>query len=184
MRFRIDTIKEGGLQLDSTIPWEELPILAEIAASGDCQFLQGVRVQARAQLVGDLVEVAGEVDTSGRFQCGGCLQDYEAPLRTRFELTYARQLPKIEEVDSGDEVETTAEDLGIILFQGDEVELDEAVQEQIVMILPVRRRCQDNCKGLCSRCGADLNQGDCGCDRSGINLKFAALKDFKIDKSS
>lgn len=184
MRFRIESIKDGGLELDSTIPWEDLSILAEISASGDCRFLQGVRVRVRAQLVGDLVEVAGKVETAARFQCGGCLQDYEAALCAHFEVTYARHLPKIEEAEVGDEVEVTAEDLGVVLFQGDEIELDEAVQEQIAMILPVRRRCRESCKGLCSRCGTDLNQGECGCDRGNINLKFAALKDFKVDKSS
>ena len=182
MRFRIDAIKDGGLVLESSIPCEDLPMLAEIVSSGDCEFLTPVQVSIRAQLVGELVEVDGTVSTTAKLQCGGCLQDYEEVLQSHFDLTYARELPAVEDDDSGEDVELTAEDLGIILFHGDDIDLTVAIQEQVAMMLPVRRRCQSSCKGLCSLCGADLNAGECGCARGSGSLKFSALKDFKLDK--
>jgi uncharacterized protein len=184
MRFRVDAIKEGGLFLESAIPWEDLPILADIVDAKDCVFLSPVQVSLRAQLVGTLIEVEGTLATSARFECGGCLKDYVAPLECRFELTFARELPQVEDDDSGEPLEVNPEELGIMLFHGDEIDLTEAIQEQVAMALPIRRRCQANCKGLCSQCGADLNAGECGCSQSNISLKFAALKDFKVDKSS
>lgn len=184
MQFRVDAIKDGGLVLESSIASQDLPMLAEIVSSGECEFLAPVQVAVRAQLVGELIEVDGSVATRGRFQCGGCLREYEEELRSWFALTYARELPSIEDDDSGEAVELTAEDLGIILYHGDEIDLTEAVQEQVAMALPVRRRCQDDCKGLCSQCGVDLNTEECGCNRGNISLKFSALKDFKVDKSS
>jgi len=40
------------------------------------------------------------------------------------------------------------------------------------------------CRGLCSRCGADLNAGDCDCRQEVFNIKFAALKNVKLDKNN
>lgn len=184
MRFRIDAIKDDGLILESAIPWDDLPMLVEIASSGDCEFLAPVTLRARAQLVGELVEINGTLATRAQFQCGGCLQDYQEDLVSRFDLTFARELPVVEDDESGEEVELTSDDLGITLFHGDEIDLAESIQEQVAMSLPVRRRCQSDCKGLCSNCGADLNAGDCGCPRTNVSLKFAVLKDFKVDKPS
>lgn len=184
MRFRIDEIKDDGLILESSTPWDDLPILVEIASSGDCEFFGPVRLQARAQRVGEMVEIDGTLAIPVKFQCGGCLREYREDLVCRFDLTFARELPVVEDEDSGEEAELTSEDLGITLFHGDEIDLAESIQEQVAISLPVRRRCQPECKGLCSNCGADLNAADCGCSRTNINLKFAALKDFKVDKSS
>ena len=52
-------------------------------------------------------------------------------------------------------------------YSGDEIELDDFVRETLVMNMPGKVLCSEDCKGLCSKCGADLNLGDCGCDRSG-----------------
>jgi len=52
-------------------------------------------------------------------------------------------------------------------YSGDEIELDDYVRETLVMNMPGKVLCSEDCKGLCSKCGADLNLGDCGCDRSG-----------------
>ena len=52
-------------------------------------------------------------------------------------------------------------------YSGDEIELDDFVRETLVMNMPGKVLCSEDCKGLCSKCGADLNLGDCGCDKSG-----------------
>ena len=52
-------------------------------------------------------------------------------------------------------------------YSGDEIELDDFVRETLVMNMPGKVLCSEDCKGLCSKCGADLNLGDCGCEKSG-----------------
>ena len=52
-------------------------------------------------------------------------------------------------------------------YSGDEIELDDFIRETIVMNMPGKVLCSEDCKGLCSKCGADLNLGDCGCEKSG-----------------
>ena len=70
----------------------------------------------------------------------------------------------------------------MIQFNGTERDLREAIQEEVVRVLPMRALCHENCKGHCPRCGADLNLGGCGCDRKFVNLQFAVLKGLKLDK--
>ena len=74
------------------------------------------------------------------------------------------------------EIELGAEEIGLILFHGEEIDLRDAVQEDVLMAVPMKTLCRPECKGLCPQCGADLNQGDCGCERKIINPKFAGAE--------
>ena len=82
----------------------------------------------------------------------------------------------------GEEVELSAEEMGLIPFAGEEIDLREALQEQFIMALPQRALCREACKGLCPHCGADLNRVSCGCEPPAFNSRFDALKSFKADK--
>jgi uncharacterized protein len=50
------------------------------------------------------------------------------------------------------------------------------------MGLPLQPLCRRECKGLCPQCGANLNEGECGCGSPDFSIKFATLKGFKVDK--
>jgi uncharacterized protein len=75
-----------------------------------------------------------------------------------------------------DDLELSREDLEDFHFEGDSIDLTEILREQIVLALPMYPRCKEDCRGLCSVCGANLNLGECGCDRSEIDPRWAALK--------
>jgi len=182
LRVRIEDIKEEGLDLASEEAVESLPGLVEAAAEEDCVFVAPLRTQLRVIRVGDMVEIEGSVESRLRFSCGRCLGEFEEPLLSRFALTYARELPEVVDEAEGGEVELSAEEMGLSLFHGDEIDLAEAIAEQVVMALPMRPLCQENCRGLCPECGANLNEIDCGCVRPTFNAKFAALKDLKLEK--
>ena len=57
------------------------------------------------------------------------------------------------------------------------LDLDELVGEDIFLAMPSRYLCREDCKGLCSICGADLNLGDCGCNKP-KDPRWDALKDY------
>ncbi len=182
MRLRVDDIKENGLLLEFSEPPEDFPALAELTAEEEgIAFLAPLQIRLRAIRVQELVEVEGSLDTRLRYPCSRCLQAFEAPLAVSFDLTYARDIP--EAIDSEDEegIELTPEDLGLIPFQGEEIDLREGLQEQVVMALPLQPLCNVSCRGLCPHCGADLNRKPCGCTPPVFGNKFAALKDLKVE---
>lgn len=182
MIIQVEKIKDDGLSLAFEEGLEAFPMLADIAGAGECEFIAPFTTRLRAIRAHDMVEVEGEVSTRVRLCCSRCLDPFEAPLVASFALTYTEELPQVADEEGAEEVEIDADEMGLILFHGDEIDLRQAVEEQVVLALPLRPLCREKCKGLCARCGADLNEGECGCDRSDFNIKFAALKDFKVEK--
>jgi uncharacterized protein len=67
-------------------------------------------------------------------------------------------------------------------YSGKVIDLSGALREQILLAIPPSPVCEEACKGLCPQCGKDLNQGDCGCERTMIDPRWAALKDMKVQK--
>ena len=62
-----------------------------------------------------------------------------------------------------------------------QLDLDDFCYPDIVMSLPTKLLCKENCKGLCSVCGKDLNEGDCGCTVKEIDPRLAALAELLKD---
>ena len=182
MHVRIDAIKEEGLVLKYSEPLTLFPVLLEMSEEGECRFPEPVETELRLFRVDEMVEVAGTVRTQIEVSCSRCLRVFTAPLQASFEVTFARELPTVTDEESGEEVELSAEEMGVVPFHGEEIDLRDAVQEQVVIAMPLQPLCDRGCKGLCPHCGANLNAGDCGCAPKAFDNRFAALKDFKVEK--
>lgn len=182
MRIRTKDLKEGKLRIIFEQPPETFPVLAEMAASGAYEFPVLIKASLRAQQIDDIVEIAGNVSTVVRLDCGRCLQSFEMPLESQFELTYNHiDAPSEPSGFDDEEIELTAEDMGLINYQGEEINLDNEIQEQVILALPFKALCRTTCKGLCPSCGADLNTAACKCKRSPAGGKFDALKNLKLE---
>ena len=66
-------------------------------------------------------------------------------------------------------------------FDGKTIDLDPIIREQVLLALPVSVLCREDCKGLCTVCGEDLNEKDCGCERKVVDVRLAKLKDIKLN---
>jgi uncharacterized protein len=64
------------------------------------------------------------------------------------------------------------------VFDGEAIDVDEIVKEQILLAVPTRMLCREDCKGICPECGADKNTGECNCVTDEIDPRWAALKDL------
>ena len=181
MRIRTEDLKAGELRLKFEERPETFDILAEMAADGICEFPAPLNAALRARLIGDMVEIDGSFSTAVRLDCARCLQSFEMPLTSSFALTYRRKEPAAEQGDANpEELELTSEDIGLIYYQGEEINIDNEIQEQVVLAFPIRALCKPDCRGLCPACGADLNSAECGCDRLPPSKKFAVLKNLKL----
>ena len=74
------------------------------------------------------------------------------------------------------------DDVDFAPFEGDEIDLGELFREQILLAIPMTPLCREECKGLCPVCGADLNAGECSCERGEIDPRWSALADLKDKK--
>jgi uncharacterized protein len=178
LKIRVEDTKKKRVELSEEEPAEHYPSLAEVEAAGEATFTAPVSVELSAAWEFDHVRVSGHVDTAVRLACSRCLKDYEIPLSSDFTIFYTES--KGEELD--EEVELSDQALISASYTGEEIDLDPEIAEQVMLEVPYKPLCTEECLGLCPQCGADLNAGECGCDRGGINLKMAALKKIKIEK--
>lgn len=178
MRIHIDQIKDVGLWLDFEEKPETFPVLADMIRKNECKFLAPIRARLKTIRVADIVEVEGNIETSVRLTCGRCLKEFETILESRFALSYTPEVAGASDESQESEVELNAEDLGLIYFRGKEIDLHPGIQEQVVMAFPMQPLCGEGCRGLCPKCGKNLDNGDCGCDRAHFDNPFAILQNL------
>jgi uncharacterized protein len=121
------------------------------------------------------IEVTGSIRATVALPCARCLKECTVPIVSEFKEYFI--LPRYAPTD--EDIELGRDDLDVSFLPAEGVELSDIVEEQMWLNIPMKPLCNTDCKGLCSICGADLNSGECGCDRSVSDPRFAALKDFK-----
>ena len=66
-------------------------------------------------------------------------------------------------------------------YEGEQLDLSEAFFDNLFLEMPMTTVCSESCKGLCPICGADLNRGQCGCQKQKIDARFSALESLLND---
>lgn len=182
MLIRLKDIKDQGLSLEFAEDAQSFPAVVELFADQEIEILQPISTRLRATRVGDMVEVQGHSTTRVKLPCSRCLSALEVPVEANYELTFVKQLPPVTVEEDAEEVELSAEEMGLVEFHGEEIDLREAIQEQVILALPLRALCDEACRGLCPQCGANLNETGCQCPPSEFRNKFSILKEFKPEK--
>jgi uncharacterized protein len=182
LRIHTEGLKESRLALEFEQNADVFPVLRELIRQRECDFTAPIRIRLKAARIGELVEVEGHLETRLRQACGRCLTEFDGPLATDFAFTYAREAHGLTAGDAPAEGRAAAEEAGLMGFRGEEIDLTEGIQEQVVLCLPLRPLCREDCKGLCAACGADLNAGACDCRRQPPSGPFAALRQLRLDQ--
>ena len=182
MKIEVQHIPAQGTQLAYLKPAKEFAVLKSLQEEGECNFITPITIELAVLPERELIRVDGLVSATVQLVCSRCLEPYEHPLRRRFRLRFSRDIPV--DVHSGEngEVELTAEQIGLIFFKEDTIEIKDAIQEQIVLSIPYKPLCREDCKGLCPQCGADLNQSPCGCPTEVSGNPFEVLKNLQWPK--
>lgn len=123
------------------------------------------------------VEIEGRIEAAVSIACDRCLR--EVPRDLSFEFRNAFITP--EEYTEEQETELEIEDMDVSIFQGGSLDLREIAREQLLLALPGQVLCEEDCRGLCGRCGANRNLVDCNCAEEETDPRWSALKDLKIE---
>ena len=125
----------------------------------------------------DAYRVTGSVQTRLELNCGRCLEAFEVPVDSAFELRYVPAA-----ADAGDEErEIEEDDLTTAFYRDEQIDLGELMHEQFVLALPMKPLCREACKGLCAQCGTNLNKATCDCAPVWKDPRMAALQGL-LDK--
>ncbi len=199
MLVKVEQIKETGLQLNEPIGLE---LLGDALGGGPSGEDTGFRATGPSTLQASLRKVSGGVLLEGKFTaqvtspCKRCLGDVPMKVPVSFTLNLVpeslargedfldddeKSMEKKErsqgEVGGSFELEDADEEV----FDGKTIALDPIIREQLLLALPMSAVCREDCKGLCSQCGTNLNETKCGCDPKPVDPRLASLKNIKLD---
>jgi uncharacterized protein len=187
MRVNIDEIKESGLDRS----WDVTQAQLDEMVAGDRAGYRArgpAHVEARLEKLGRRVRVEGEATAELAGACKRCLAPLSVDVPVEFDLTLVPaddrdedDAPELEGHDNGPKGGSfSANDAEEETYSGKVIDLDPIVREQILLELPEYPVCDEQCKGLCPVCGANLNDRECGCDRHVPDPRWAGLKNVKL----
>ncbi len=132
------------------------------------RFLKPVKVSGSVLNIGGSLELSATVSTVLGFECDRCCE----PFNQEFECSFDELLKK--EDSKGDD----DKNLDAIYFEGNTIEFGDIVLANIIVELPSKYLCREDCKGLCAECGENLNHGMCDCNMRSTDPRFDVLDKF------
>jgi len=150
----------------------------------DLRQVKSLHTQGQAQLVEEHhskrhiikdIRVKGDFDTAVQLFCARCLEPVVQTVAREFDLLYRPQ-----GTDAGEEERTvTATEAEISYYQGKGLLLEDVLREQILLAVPLKAICLEDCKGLCPHCGRNLNIEQCSCAEPVEDPRWSALKELR-----
>ncbi len=122
----------------------------------EIEIKDGISLELDIYNTEDSFLVEGTIETVLILTCSRCLEKYESPAK----------------IDISEEVmKSDMEDR-------DELLIDEIIVDNIILSLPIKTLCSEDCQGICPHCGQNLNEGECDCEVESIDPRLEKLKDF------
>ncbi len=166
----VEDIPEDGLFKT----YDDMPGLLDDVE--DCTAVKPITGKAELHKMNKGVYVTGEVSTTLGLRCHRCLGGYQTAVKSEFSYVLLTRSAH----DLKEQIELKTEDMETSYFDGVEVPLSEFFREQILLQLPMKHLCKQDCKGLCPLCGADLNKEKCRCLPKEVDSPFAVLKKLQV----
>ncbi len=126
------------------------------------------------QLIHDIRLRAG-YQADFEMPCARCLETVSQRLDEHFDLLFRPSGVDAE----GSEHSISTSDTEIGYYEGGRLAVEDVLREQVLLSLPARALCKQDCKGLCPRCGQNLNTEVCACDASPADARWTALADLR-----
>lgn len=177
--LRVQDIPESGRDFNlsaETDKWFKKAVKESI--SGNVEAFDAT-LTARISKIERSIEVVGGIYIKMKLMCDRCTEnfDYEQQIPFRFLLEPAKQA-KSKDADYNEDISEIDDSLDFSYYDGDEVDIGDLIRQHIVMSQTIRHICREDCKGLCDRCGKNLNEGPCDCSNDSKESPFAVLKDY------
>jgi uncharacterized protein len=161
MKIRIPDIPDEGLTLDIEESIDTNSVLSPVSA------------RLRTEKAGAEIMVKGDLRAEIKLICSRCLKEYNGKLTVSVDVVYH---PVDELKDEAHLNEVKSEELDLDFYSGEEIDLLDLVKEQVELNIPMKPLCDDACKGICPKCGTDLNIRSCTCSVKDIDPRFESLK--------
>jgi uncharacterized metal-binding protein YceD (DUF177 family) len=205
-------VSQAIAQVDEDQEDDELASIHELRAASPARVAKAkprpAHVHFSLRNVDDVIVLNGRVETSISLVCSRCANAFKLVCQPNLSGLFCKDpvMAGIAHLDetrrpsgqnrgsarhahdsAADEAASQGKDLDITYLSNDYVDLSEVLTEHLQLQVPFQPLCREDCKGMCSQCGADLNVGRCACALSNKGSKkeesahsFSVLKDMKI----
>src|SRR5690348_5125097 len=151
---------------------EEGTLRAPLKTSGRAEVIE--EHHGKNQVIKD-IRLRGRLATSLELPCARCIEPVKQDVNREFELLYRPQGP-----DAGrDELSVTDAEAEIGYYQGEGLLLEDLLREQVLLALPLKVTCREDCRGLCVHCGKNLNEEQCSCTTAIEDPRWTALREIR-----
>jgi uncharacterized protein len=167
MRIELASLEGGKGAFAHTYAPDEL-----VLEDDRVRLLEAPAVSGNVRQHGNRVRVSGRVIARAQVECDRCLKLVELPIDSQFKLEYVTA----EDYRAQQIVELTEEDLDLSVFDGEAIDIDELVKEELLLAVPDQVLCVETCKGMCPVCGVNKNSVACECEAQETDPRWAGLK--------
>jgi uncharacterized protein len=166
MKIQIPDIPEEGLEVD----------LEEDLNLEGITLVSPVKGRLSVTKIETEVVVNGRLTAELEFACSRCLKSFRQPQDLPVNVVYHP------EGEAGAEKHGLHDDeMDMGFYTGEELDMQELVREQVMLNLQMKPLCDESCKGICPKCGTDLNTGTCTCEKKETDPRLEVLKKL-LDK--
>jgi len=130
----------------------------------EVEFTSPVSIKLHLINTGQAIKITGHLKGQMRLQCNRCLEPFNFKLEREFAIELEEEKHKIEskEIEYG-EKQLKINDLDKGFYHSEKIDLVDEIRQQIILSLPMKAVCKEDCLGLCSQCGVNLNKTTCNC---------------------
>lgn len=178
MKLRVDEITEERQSCDFSEPVAAMNQRLE-GGPRDFRFLAPLEVHVEHYRADDDLVFTGTIRTTARGECARCAEEFRLPVEAPFDFVLGPET----ELEDDARQELRQEDLSVSTYSGDEVDLSPLVEEQVLLALPTRALCKDDCRGLCPRCGVNRNTDACRCELEEGDPRLSVLRTLKVGRA-
>ncbi|MDI6767343.1 MAG: DUF177 domain-containing protein [Bacteroidota bacterium] len=144
---------------------------AEPSAIGlDANFYQAVEVNAQLEKTSHQIYIKTEIETPGRFRCDRCLDEFEISIKANFNMCYMYNA-----LETG---KFPSEEIQAISPDTVSIDLTEDIRQMIMLSVPLKLLCAENCMGLCTHCGTNKNHELCNCKEEVSDPRWQGLHEL------
>jgi uncharacterized protein len=163
----VSQMRDARAKVDRTYAADAIPSDADVY-----HLVDPVVLAADLQRDKDQFRLVGKVRTTLELVCSRCLEPFRMPVDESFDVLF---LPHTG-APSDDEKKVEDDDLTTAFYSDHVINLGQLLQEQCYLAVPMKALCREDCRGLCSICGANLNATTCACTESWVDPRLARLR--------
>jgi len=129
------------------------------------KLVEPINLDGNLDKVGDILTLNSNIKTVLELTCSRCIEKFNYSV----DMTVEEKFTNNDKANKDDDV---------IFIDSDTIDITQIIENNIIVTLPIKRLCKEDCKGLCQKCGTDLNLSNCQCENDDIDPRLAKLKDM------